>query len=169
MSKLSTWELMSEAATLVGLIEESDGVLTEDTEAALAAWVSASADKVGACVVAARRLDAEAELLQAEEERLHARRKGMEAGRARCREYATMLLIEMEQLTGSGKAKGSNYTAWLQDSEGLVTPEDVEQWPLAWRKVTVVPDRTAAQEARRKGEVLPEGFSVVTKRTVRFR
>jgi len=169
MSKLSTWDLMSEAATLMNCIEENAGVLSEESEAAIAAWVSASADKVGACVVAARRLDSEAELLQAEEERLHARRKGMEAGRQRCREYATMLLTEMEQLTGTGKAKGSNYTAWLQDSESLVTPEDVEQWPLEWRKVTVVPDRTAAQEARRKGETLPEGFSVVTKRTVRFR
>jgi hypothetical protein len=169
MSKLSTWELMSEAATLVGLIEEEAGVLTEATEDALAAWVSASIDKVGACVMAARRLDVEADLLKAEEERLYQRRKGMEAGRLRCREYATMLLVELEAMGEPSKVKGSNYTAWLQDSESLATPEDVAQWPLAWRKVTVAPDKGAAQEALRKGEVLPEGFSVVTKRTVRFR
>lgn len=169
MSKLSTWDLMSEAAQLMNLIDENDGVLTEETEKALADWIAASSDKVGACVVAARRLDAEAQLLKEEEERLYARRKALDSGRQRCREYATMMLLELEGVGEIPRVKGSNYTAWLQDSESLVSPEDVAHWPLAWRKVTVTPDKAAAQEALRKGETLPEGFSVVPKRTVRFR
>ena len=165
----STWDLVEQARKLMLLIDEDQGVLTEETEAALAVWINGAEDKVGACVVAARRFEAEADILKEEEERLYRRRKAVEQAKERCRGYAQFMLEELEQMGNEPKVKGPNYTAYLQTVESIEYPEDIAQWPLNWRKTVVTPDKTAAQVAHRQGEVLPPGFEVVHKRSLRMR
>lgn len=165
----STWDLVDQARRLMAVIEEDAGVLTEETEAALAAWVNASEDKIGACVMAARRFDTEAQLLKEEEERLYRRRKALDAARERCRGYAQFMLEELEQMGNEPKVKGPNYTAYLQTADSLTYPDDIAQWPLNWRKTVVSPDKQAASDAMRSGAEMPPGFEVVQKRSLRFR
>jgi hypothetical protein len=165
----SAWELVESARHLMAVIEDDGGVLTEETEAALAAWVNASEDKIGACVHAARRLTAEADLLKKEEERLYSRRKALEAGEARVREYATMMLLELEGVGQEPKVKTPTYTVWLGESESLHVPDDPALWPKAWTKTVVTVDKRVANAALEAGADVPPGFEVVRKRTVRFR
>jgi len=66
----TTYDLMRGAARVQMEIEENSGLLSEETAAFLSTWIEQSEDKVLACMHLVRRMEAEAELLEAEEKRL---------------------------------------------------------------------------------------------------
>lgn len=165
----SAWELVEQARRLMAVIADDGGVLTDDTEEALAAWVNASEDKVGACVHAARRLEQEQALLKEEEERLASRRRALAAAEERVRGYATSMLLEMETMGMEPRLRAPSYSVWLAESESLHVPEDQRLWPEEFIRVTKSVDKVGVRDAFHKGAALPQGFEMVKRRSVRFR
>lgn len=165
----STYDLINQARYLLTIIEADEGVLTEATEAELLNWLAVSEDKLHACLAARKRIDSEAEMLREEEKRIAARRKALEAASDRVLELATGLLLERETMGEEPKVKTSHYTAWLGETQSILGPEEVTEWPEAWRRVKVEADKTAALREAKNGAALPTGFRLVTKRSVRFR
>lgn len=165
----STYDLINQARYLLTIIEADEGVLTEATEAELLNWLSISEDKLHSCLAARKRIDSEAELLREEEKRIAARRKALETASDRILELATGLLLERETMGEEPKVKTSHYTAWLGETQSILGPDEVSEWPEAWRRVKVESDKSAALREAKNGAQLPNGFHLVTKRSVRFR
>ena len=165
----SAWELVEQARRLMAVIADDGGVLTDDTEEALAAWVNASEDKVGACIHAARRLEQEQAILKDEEDRLASRRRALAAAEERVRGYATSMLLEMETMGMEPKLRAPSYSVWLGESESLHVPEDPKLWPEEFVRVSKSVDKRGLTEAVRQGAALPLGFELVKRRSVRFR
>lgn len=165
----STYDLINQARYLLTIIEADEGVLTEATEAELLNWLSISEDKLHSCLAARKRIDSEAEMLREEEKRIAARRKALEAASDRILELATGLLLERETMGEEPKVKTSHYTAWLGETQSILGPDEVSEWPEAWRRVKVEADKSAALREAKNGAQLPTGFHLVTKRSVRFR
>jgi len=165
----STYDLINQARYLLTIIEADEGVLTEATEEELLNWLSISEDKLHSCLAARKRIDSEAELLREEEKRMAARRKALETASDRILELATGLLLERETMGEEPKVKTSHYTAWLGETQSIIGPDEVSEWPEAWRRVKVEADKSAALREAKNGAQLPTGFHLVTKRSVRFR
>jgi len=165
----TAWELVEQARRLMEAIADDGGVLTDETEAVLAAWVNASEDKIGACVHAARRLEQEQAILEEEEKRLASRRRALAAAEERVRGYATSMLMEMETMGMEPRLRGQSYSAWLAESESLHVPDDQRLWPEDYIRVTKSVDKKGLTDAVRRGVALPLGFELVKKRSVRFR
>lgn len=165
----STYDLINQARYLLTIIEADEGVLTETTEAELLNWLAVSEDKLHACLAARKRIDSEAELLREEEKRIAARRKALETASDHILELATGLLLERETMGEEPKVKTSHYTAWLGETQSILGPDEVSEWPEAWRRVKVEADKSAALREAKNGATLPTGFHLVTKRSVRFR
>lgn len=165
----STYDLINQARYLLNIIEADEGVLTETTESELLNWLALSEDKLHACLAARKRIDSEAELLREEEKRIAAKRKALEAASDRILELATGLLFEREAMGEEPKVKTSHYSCWLAETQSILGPDEVSEWPEAWRRVKVEADKSAALREAKNGAQLPNGFHLVTKRSVRFR
>lgn len=165
----TTYELLEQARAVLACLETEAGVLTPEAETQLFAFLDGSADKLAACMAIAKRLDAEAELLKSEEMRLRDRRHALENGVDRVRGYATDLLVAREALGEEAKVKTASYTAWLQTTESVQGPDDVAYWPMEWTRTKVEPDRSSALKALKAGDVAPDGFGIVQRRSIRWR
>lgn len=165
----STYDLLNQARYLLTIIEADEGVLTDTTEAELLNWLAQSEDKLHACLAARKRIDAEAELLREEEKRIAAKRKALERASDRVMELATGLLVERETMGEEPKVKTGYYSCYLAETQSLVGPEEITEWPEAWRRVKVEADKATALREAKNGAKLPHGFGLVTKRSARFR
>jgi len=165
----TTYDLMRGAARVQMEIDENSGLISEDTAAFLAGWIEESEDKVLACMHLVRRMEVEAELLEAEEKRLRQKRRTCENVADHVKALATGLLLARESMGEEAKVKGPTYSAWLAETVSIAGPEDVSEWPEVWRRVKVEPDRAAALRAAKGGAELPYGFSLESKRGVRWR
>ena len=165
----TTYDLMRGAARVQMEIDENSGLISEDTAAFLSGWIEESEDKVLACMHLVRRMEVEAELLEAEEKRLRQKRRTCENVADHVKALATGLLIARESMGEEPKVKGPTYSAWLAETQSIVGPEDVSAWPETWRRTKVEPDRAAALKAAKAGQELPEGFALESKRGVRWR
>jgi hypothetical protein len=164
----STYELLTMSRDLLDMVEMENGVLTVDAEKTLIDFLAKSEDKLYACMTVIRRLDAEAEFIRAEEKRLAERRKGYETAVERIKDLAAALLEAREKLGEEPKVKTPQYTAWLQETESILAPEDITDWPAEWTRTKVEPDKRAALAALKAGTSKP-GFCISRKRGVRFR
>lgn len=165
----TTYDLMRGAARVQLEIEQNDGLISDETVTFLTTWIEQSEDKVLACMHLVRRMEAEAELLEREEKALRAKRKTCENVADHVKALATGLLMAREALGEEAKVKGPTYSAWLAETQSVVGPEDVSEWPETWRRVKTEPDRAAALKAAKAGEALPRGFALETRRSVRWR
>jgi 2-keto-4-pentenoate hydratase len=165
----STYDLMRGAARVQMEIDENSGLISEDTAAFLVGWIEESEDKVLACMHLVRRMEVEAELLEAEEKRLRFKRKTCENVTEHVKALATGLLLAREAMGEESKVKGPTYSAWLAETVSIVGPDEVSEWPEHWRRVKVEPDRAAALRAAKGGAALPEGFELKATRGVRWR
>ena len=165
----TTYDLMRGAARVQMEIDENSGLISEDTAAFLAGWIEESEDKVLACMHLVRRMEVEAELLEAEEKRLRMKRRTCENVAEHVKALATGLLLARESMGEEAKVKGPTYSAWLAETVSIVGPEDVSEWPEVWRRVKVEPDRAAALRAAKGGAELPYGFELKATRGVRWR
>ena len=164
----STYELLATSRSLLDMVETEGGVLTVEAEAVLQDFLVKSEDKLHACLAVMRRAEAEADLLKAEEKRIAERRKAYELTVERVRDLAAYILEAREQMGEEPKVKTAHYTAWLGESESVVGPEDITDWPAEWTRTKVEPDKAAAKAALKAGAAA-HGFAITKKRSVRFR
>jgi len=120
VKKLTGYELMRMAGELIATLEESGGVLDEESEAWLDAWFNQLEDKIGAYWAVTKRIKSEAEFLKKEADRLTKRRRALEKTEQRIKSLATELLREHERLNGESKIKRPEFTASLSRRKSTV-------------------------------------------------
>lgn len=141
----------------------AEGANTDAVFARLELWLADAEDELAVIRLVLARNDANIEFLHDEEKRLANRRKSIMNADSRLRDLAVRLL----EKTG-GKAKCAQYTAWVQESERVVGPENPLDWPEDLRFTEWKVDSFTARQRLKNGELLP-GICLETKKTVRFR
>ena len=163
---LKLFEISHDYRAVLDRVDDAEGVLDESLEADLDAVVGAMEEKVEACIVVLRELDAEAAAIKVEEQRLATRRKAREAGAERLRAYVGRCLT----LAGTRKIATPTAVVSLRASSSVVVDVAPEALPEAYRrtKTTVDVDKVALKAAIERGETI-EGVSIVTRDSVQVR
>ena len=117
----------------------------------------------------ARHLEAEVDLLRAEEKRLATRRRSRERGLERVRNHAGGILSARREAGQEAKLQTASGTFWLASSTSLSGPSELSAWvEQGWTKTKQEPDKTAAKKALKAG-TQAQGFELVTKESIRWR
>lgn len=166
----TTYDLLMQADRLLLDLQDAGGELTEEAEAAWAAWLKAGGGKLESLHAVAQRCTMQSVFLKAEEERLAKRRKALEGVKERVKALGQEIVVSHHNLTGETAIKTPTFTAWLQSSSRVVGPEDVNLWPEGYRRTqtTVSPDKEKAKEALRRGEAV-EGVKLEPTTTLQWR
>ncbi len=157
-------------------LEEQGGELTPELEAILEQAEGDFATKVERVALKVKELDAEAEAIKAEEQRLAARRKARENGAKSLKQYLERCL----DAAGKEKVNGVLVTVAFQlNPPALSVPADAdlkELYEAGAPGITLVPstftvDKRAVLDAvKASGEsVLPNGWAVTRARSLRIR
>ena len=140
-------------STLRDLLDRLDadpdtGEVDGDALAAYAEYQGAATEKLEATACYVRELEAEAEAIKAEEDRLAKRRKALENKSSRLKTYMMPALEAM-----GGKVKASVRIGKSQ----AVTVFDLDALPDAFKRVVtkVDPDKVALKKALKAGEDIP--------------
>lgn len=143
-------------STLRDLLDRLDadpdtGEVDGDALAAYAEYQGAAIEKLEATACYVRELEAEAEAIKAEEDRLAKRRKALEGKAARLKTY---LMPALEAV--GGKVKGVMASLRISRTQA-VKVLDLEALPEAFRRIktTIDPDKTAIKKALKSGEDIP--------------
>lgn len=139
---------------LRGLLDRLDadpdtGEVDGDALAAYAEYQGQAAEKLEGTACYVRELEAEAEAIKAEEDRLAKRRKALENKSSRLKTYMMPALEAM-----GGKVKGVMATVRIGKSQA-VTAFDLDALPDAFKRVKVDPDKVAIKKALEAGEDIP--------------
>jgi uncharacterized protein (DUF885 family) len=166
----TTYDLLRDADRLLAALDDAGGELTAESEAAWAAWLAAGGAKLESLHAVTKRAKSQADALAEDEASLAARRKALGRVQERCKALAFELLVAHREMYGEAKLSLPTFTVWLQASARVIGPEDVEDWPEAFRRstVTVTPDKEGAKEALRRGESVP-GVRLETNESVRWK
>lgn len=127
------------------------GEVDGDALAAYAEYQGQAAGKLEGTACYVRELEAEADAIKAEEDRLAKRRKALENKSSRLKTYMMPALEAM-----GGKVKGVMASVRIGKSQG-VTVFDLDALPDAFKRVktTLAPDKVALKNALKSGEVIP--------------
>lgn len=127
------------------------GEVDGDALAAYAEYQGQAAEKLEGTACYVRELEAEAEAIKAEEDRLAKRRKALEGKAARLKTY---LMPALEAV--GGKVKGVMASLRISRTQA-VKVLDLEALPEAFRRIktTIDPDKTAIKKALKSGEDIP--------------
>lgn len=127
------------------------GEVDGDALAAYAEYQGQAAEKLEGTACYMRELEAEAEAIKAEEDRLAKRRKALENKSSRLKTYMMPVLEAM-----GGKVKGVMASVRIGKSQ-TVTVFDLDALPDAFKRVktTIAPDKVALKNALKSGEVIP--------------
>lgn len=127
------------------------GEVDGDALAAYAEYQGQAAEKLEGTACYVRELEAEAEAIKAEEDRLAKRRKALENKAARLKTY---LMPALEAV--GGKVKGVMASLRISRTQA-VKVLDLEALPEAFRRIktTIDPDKTAIKKALKSGEDIP--------------
>lgn len=143
-------------STLRDLLDRLDadpdtGEVDGDALAAYAEYQGAATEKLEATACYVRELEAEAEAIKAEEDRLAKRRKALEGKAARLKTY---LMPALEAV--GGKVKGVMASLRIGKTQA-VKVLDLEALPEAFKRIktTIDPDKTAIKKALKSGEDIP--------------
>lgn len=143
-------------STLRDLLDRLDadpdtGEVDGDALAAYAEYHGAATEKLEATACYVRELEAEAEAIKAEEDRLAKRRKALEGKAARLKTYLMPALEAM-----GGKVKGVMVSLRIGTTQA-VKVLDLEALPEAFRRIktTIDPDKVALKKALKDGETIP--------------
>jgi len=151
MGKL--YELTGAYARLAELDEEvidpETGEVTRPFEAALAELEDAIEHKVDGCAKVLKQLEADEEMLKAEEARLYARRKSAEARHKRLKDYVR----ENLKIAGKDKVKTLMFTVYLSAAKQKVDVFDESLIPddLRAEAKKPPPDKKAIEQAIKGG------------------
>lgn len=136
----------------MALLEETEGEITPEIEAALDAAGGAFVEKVDAVAAMVRMHEADAERF-AEEERFFARKRAAAEARARwLKDYLRRAL----ESAGEKKVKGERFTVAIHASPPSVAllVDDPQQLPEVFRRVRVEVDKSAIKAALEAGQEL---------------
>ena len=160
------FEISHDYRAVLDRVDDAEGVLDGTLEADLDAIVGAFEEKVDACAVVLRELDAEAEAIKAEEQRLARRRKAIEANAARLTAYVGRCLA----MAGTRKVAGTRAVVSLRSNESVVVGCDVTELPAQFVRTKTVqePDRVGLRAALKSGAEIP-GVALVTSDSVVIR
>ena len=143
-------------STLSDLLDRLDadpdtGEVDGDALAAYTEYQGAATEKLEATACYVRELEAEAEAIKAEEDRLAKRRKALENKSSRLKTYMMPALEAM-----GGKVKGVMASVRIGKSQA-VTVFDLDALPDAFKRVVtkVDPDKVALKKALKAGEDIP--------------
>lgn len=127
------------------------GEVDGDALAAYAEYQGQAAEKLEGTACYVRELEAEAEAIKAEEDRLAKRRKALENKSSRLKTYMMPALEAM-----GGKVKGVMASVRIGKSQA-VTVFDLDALPDAFKhvKTTFAPDKVALKKALKAGEDIP--------------
>lgn len=126
--KMTLLDLGIEGIQIYDLLEESMGELTPELEERLDALMKGGAEKIDAALAVRRRLDAEAEFIGSEINRLQARKKSLESQKGN---LSNRIVFALDNAF-SGKIKTVHNTAWTVKGRtstliGLAPDADMEQ------------------------------------------
>lgn len=127
------------------------GEVDGDALAAYAEYQGRAAEKLEGTACYVRELEAEAEAIKVEEDRLAKRRKALEGKAARLKTYMMPALEAM-----GGKVKGVMASLRIGKTQA-VKVLDLEALPEAFKRIktTIDPDKTAIKKALKSGEDIP--------------
>ena len=150
--KKTGYDLMREAAQLVAMLEESEGVLDEQSEAQLERWFEQFEDKMGAYWAVVNRLRSEAQFLKDEKGRIAKRQKALETHVKAINQRAFDLLKSEEAKSGERKIKKPEFTASLTTRKAtVITDEEALLAVPEFRAEEVKVDKTALNLALKAG------------------
>ena len=143
-------------STLRDLLDRLDadpdtGEVDGDALAAYTEYQGAATEKLEATACYVRELEAEAEAIKAEEDRLAKRRKALEGKSARLKAYMMPALEAM-----GGKVKGVMASVRIGKSQAVYV-FDLDALPDAFKRVVtkVDPDKVVLKKALKAGEDIP--------------
>jgi hypothetical protein len=163
----STYELIETANDLIDRLWGLEGVVDDETDAAVDQWLEDCPDKLGAIAAAKRRIKDDVASLKAEEDRIKDRRKTLEKSIVRVSQLALGLLQAHQELTGETKIKRPDLTAWIATTKSVEVINEADI-PSAFLVTTTRPDKTAIGKTLKGGEDVP-GCELVEKTGARFR
>lgn len=165
-SRLHLWEIADGIQALGERIAEAEGELTPELEAEWDRLEGSLESKVENTALYIRELEANAEAAKAEEKRLAAIRKALEGRAEGLKGYLQYQLARAgRDKVETPKARGRIQANSRPSIRYMGDPADL---PDTYRKVTVSVDRTAAYEAWKREEELPDGFVVETGSHIRI-
>lgn len=152
----SQLDLIELTARLVECLYESEGVVDDSCRELMEAYAERHGDRAERIALLRAlelRLEAEAEFIQREVDRLAARRDALKrlAGSAKAR--ALQHMEDHAFLTGETvlALPGHQRCRLVDNPERVVGPERPEDWPAEYQRVEVRADRVAAKAALRRG------------------
>ena len=132
-------------------VDPDTGEVDGDALVAYAEYQGQAAEKLEGTACYVRELEAEAEAIKAEEDRLAKRRKALEGKAARLKAYMMPALEAM-----GGKVKGVMASLRISRTQAVYV-FDLDALPDAFKRVntTVTPDKVALKKALKDGETIP--------------
>lgn len=140
------YQAVIEAAENSGTPEDEQAF--RDTLAGLSGEIVEKADR---CAAVMATLDATADALKGEEQRLEARRKAIEANRSRLSEYVLMCLKD----AGMPKVKGPRFSLQIQTNPPKVVVDEELKIPSMYWKHEPKLDRASISQALKNGVEVP--------------
>lgn len=161
-------EIVCRLRAVNAALEESEGELDDDLEAAFGEVRLEYHEKVEGYLAVAREAQALAEIEKEREQRAASRRKRWE----RRAEWLTSQVQAAMEAAGDDRFSGELHEAWLQKSGTPKVEYDpsLGELPPDYRRVKVEPDLKAVQLALKEGRAIPGCFTVEPpKRYLRFK
>lgn len=173
---LKLYEIADWRDRLDDKLAETEGELTPEIEAELAALDMAADDKIERVALWIREQTATAEAVESEAKRLHARAA---ANLNAARSLKLYLEREMTRL-GKDKVKGLRATVTMQKNGpsvvGEIAPETLTEWYeefsspfVRYTPASYALDRKAVLAAHKADQPIPEGLTVVQTESLRIR
>jgi hypothetical protein len=161
---LSLYDISVEGLQIADLLTENEGELTPEIEARIDALMQAGPDKMEACAMVLRTIEANTLACKNEAARLAERAQGFENNAKHLKERMTFAL----DAAFSGKLKTSRFTLWTQKSADTVAFDLREEFTLEMLrqdcpelvKVNLELDKSACKRMREEGSTLPEAIFV---------
>lgn len=163
---MKLYELRQEYQALAARAQEAadDPELVQAYEDTLSSLSGDIVDKVHACCIVVRSMEAEADAVKAEEERLYKRRKAVEAAADRLRAYMTVELATLGMLN----VRTSLFTVSLATNKAkLVVTDESALPPTMFRSVPKL-DSEAVRAAIERGEKV-DGAHLQPSQSIRIR
>lgn len=163
---MKLYELRQEYQALAAAAQAAgdDPEMTQAYDDTLAALAGDIVDKVHACCIVVRTMEAEAEAIKTEEERLYARRRAVDAASDRLRAYMTVELSTIGMLT----VRTSLFTVSLANNKAKLVVTDESALPATYWKSVPKLDNQAVRDALERGEKLP-GAKLEPSQSIRIR
>lgn len=165
---MNSYEIMRAANRLVFQLEDSGGVISDESLDSLREICDLSEDKLGAILAVRDRLKMEEAQHKELVARHTSRRKSLERGLKRLNRYAEGLLEAKSELDGSSKASGPWGSCWVTTRKELEIPDETAIGAAFWtEKITRSIDKKLIKKALATAPV--QGATLTERRSITWR